>query len=106
MTAKCDFCSQADPEWVYPALPFDMKEEDWGSRGGWAACEDCSALIERGAQRQLAQKSLNSTPAIAQVAAVLGHTLTRDERRALRAKVEALHARFYRSRLGPRRAFG
>lgn len=48
----CDFCGDAVTVLVYPAKRFVMHIEgypiDWGSDGGWAACRDCSAFIERG----------------------------------------------------------
>ena len=46
--AECDFCSEPDG-WRYPATDFIL---DYGlgtlhqSVSGWAACNDCSELIE------------------------------------------------------------
>lgn len=75
--AICDFCSSPDVHWSYPARDFTHHRElaaltidmrtleterhdidlDAGSSGGWAACNVCHALIERGARERLARRS-------------------------------------------------
>lgn len=42
---KCEFCSAANPTWLYPAESFDV---GIGTRSieDWAACEECHRLID------------------------------------------------------------
>jgi hypothetical protein len=70
---QCDFCSSPDVRWAYPARDFVVDAEtvarnvgapelaglipDWGSRGGWAACPACHALVQRGDRDRLAIRS-------------------------------------------------
>ena len=43
----CDFCSAPDPTWRYPAESFTVPDlAPSASKGDWAACDRCSALIE------------------------------------------------------------
>ena len=41
----CDFCSQEDPAWEFPADPMEPVAGH-RSVGGWLACNDCTPLIE------------------------------------------------------------
>jgi hypothetical protein len=46
---NCDFCHSLGPRWCYPATNFVMvstRSSDHGSDGGWAACDECSNLID------------------------------------------------------------
>lgn len=48
-TDRCDFCHSLEPRWCYPATDFVMsstKDTDHLSDGGWAACDECSRLID------------------------------------------------------------
>lgn len=61
-TIICDFCSNKNPTWDYPASDFEYKPDNFssvgeGSRGNWAACETCHRMIERGDYRALAVHS-------------------------------------------------
>lgn len=56
----CDFCSGREVEWSYPAADFIVDEAEWGSRGHWAACQECHDLIESGNREGLAQRSLDT----------------------------------------------
>lgn len=101
MTARCDFCSAPDPEWIYPSNNFALPvpgPQDWGSSGAWAACEVCSTLIEAGKYRRLTRRALTRTGQL--------QALPRDMQQAVLASADQLHARFQRERKGPRRAFG
>jgi hypothetical protein len=43
----CDYCSDPEPPWVYPANDFPMPGlPNHVSRGEWAACQVCHELIE------------------------------------------------------------
>ena len=58
----CDFCSSPDVHWRYPARDFPIQSlkipgPQHGSEGGWAACNVCHALIERGLRDKLAKRS-------------------------------------------------
>lgn len=75
--AICDLCSSPDVHWSYPCRDHAQKTEhftalglredgspavekmaiDGFSRGGWAACNPCHALIERGDRDRLARRS-------------------------------------------------
>lgn len=73
----CDFCSSPDVHWTYPCSDYANKAEqatavgfqrdgslavesmviDSFSSGGWACCNACHALIERGRRDKLARRS-------------------------------------------------
>lgn len=44
---KCDFCTSSDPIIVYLTEPFDVLTPTvrYIDDGGWAACEECAALV-------------------------------------------------------------
>lgn len=56
----CDFCSEPEVKWSYPAKDIASEELHWGSRGDWAACEICHALIEKGERDKLAERSMQN----------------------------------------------
>ena len=58
--AICDFCSSPLVAWSYDVEDFRVGSTEWGSRGGWAACDDCHDLIEKGDPRALALHSLRT----------------------------------------------
>jgi hypothetical protein len=93
VSATCDFCSQPDPTWVYPARSFDAPALAWGSSGGWAACDPCSSLIEQQAWAALARRTIELAPS-ARILASLGR---RERRLALKATYQ-LHQEFQRQR--------
>jgi hypothetical protein len=104
---QCDFCSQPDPVWVYPTQDFDMTAAPapfnvgWGSRGAWAACEPCSALIEQDAWDALAKRSVVENPRTA------AEIHNRAERRIAIQAAALLHRQFRRLRKPvPRMGFG
>jgi len=72
----CDFCSVPDVHWTYPCrdhqgsetaealtvgsdgkVSFEKMVIDGYSSGGWACCNACHALIERGDRERLATRS-------------------------------------------------
>ena len=92
----CDFCSAPGPQWSYPArsfLAYRVANLAGESVGGWAACEQCHALIELDDRRNLAQRSLDELvikhPEASAVAAILYNDLA------------ALHQQFFDHRNGP-----
>lgn len=98
----CDFCSAPHPTWVYPAATFEMRREGWGSDGDWAACEECSALIER-KQHDAVINSRMMPLAIKQMHNMGLKSLTRLELRLVEEKTRKLYERFRKSRAGPRK---
>jgi hypothetical protein len=95
--AVCDFCSAADPIWVYPATDFEMQGH---ARGSWAACAPCAGLIELDDWHALAERYADASPMVrAAVAAGLP-----DARRVAVEAARLLHARFRQARTAePRR---
>lgn len=87
----CDFCCERAPIWRYPCRDFDMRPLPWGSKGDFAACDECSTLVEGGKRLELAMQAP-------------------DVRKALRlmdvayiiVMVRALHDKFFLNRTGPR----
>jgi len=109
MTAKCDFCSTIDPEWVYPAESFDVAELAWGSSGGWTACTECSDLIERRLNDQVVKRMLDKAlpQALADVVAVVpGYRMTKAERKHTETQTWRIFNRFLQTRKGSRMLFG
>lgn len=99
MTDKrlCDFCSDPQIKWKYPANDFmviavgERSELPWASEGDWAACATCHALIEAGEADALLDRSINTMQLPLPPAAL---EMTRDMMRAL-------HMGFVASRTGP-----
>jgi hypothetical protein len=42
----------------------ELASFEWGSQGGWAACEECSALVEAGEWDALAQRGVDTSPSL------------------------------------------
>jgi hypothetical protein len=55
----CDFCSSSDVTWSYDAADYIL-DEKWGSRGGWAACDECHDLIEADDRLGLARRAVDA----------------------------------------------
>lgn len=91
----CDFCSSPEPAWRYPAASFVVKGlGPHASDGDWAACDQCSALIEDADLRRLILRA-----AIAANRRSGGVLRTSMARKSL----QRIYAQFFRSRLGERR---
>lgn len=105
MSGICDFCSRPDPDWIYSAYDFEMRPAGWGSAGAWAACNECSALIEQDDHEAL----LDRVPMLAQLrigSPALSEVLGPEAAVFVRDQARELHDKFRRERKGPRRAFG
>ncbi len=86
----CDFCNSPNVLWSYPAADFQVEGMPFiGSKGGWAACHDCAALIEAKDVDGLARRALSTAPAFM--------------RERCFPFTKAIHAQFFRCRLGPAR---
>jgi hypothetical protein len=42
----CDFCMDERAKWEYECEPFVHEETEWGSDGGWCACDECARLVD------------------------------------------------------------
>jgi hypothetical protein len=61
-TPICDFCSEPDVDWRYPArtfIAYVVAGFVGQSVGDWAACTVCHALIEAGDRTGLLERSLS-----------------------------------------------
>lgn len=88
----CDFCTEP-AVWSYPArdvtvmhLPVEQR-----SLGGWAACDECSRLIEADDRERLARRSLAGLQAHMRV----------DSRQVLET-LRGIHLAFWEAREGER----
>lgn len=92
----CDFCSEPNPTWCYPAETFiamTVGPVASASDGGWAACDECRRLIEAGDRRALADRS-----AALLIVANPEFVSVSDE---LRCQLGDLHRGFFDHRRGP-----
>jgi hypothetical protein len=94
----CDICSAPDPPWRYPAEDFIASETEGlsgilvqESIGGWAACDECRAIIDREDWHGLAVRAADTL--LAQCAIF--------DRDWLIDEMIQLHQRFAASRRGP-----
>jgi hypothetical protein len=95
LTMICDFCSNPDVAWSYPAGDFEAPM-DIGATcvSAWLACETCHGLIERGDCGALAERSLTS-PGLRTIPSEAAMNFAR-----------RLHALFLEHRTGPARKLG
>ena len=105
MTAVCDFCATPDPEWMYPSDDFTSPKWGLGYTGGWAACTDCSRLIEDDETVKLIERSMQLSQNIRTFEAAFG-PMSKAERRTIYDETSSLFRRFRLNRRGPRRPFG
>lgn len=56
----CDFCSHPEPTLFFKAEDFELIEGWAGSKGDWAACPECAALVEESKWAELADRCLRS----------------------------------------------
>ena len=96
----CDFCSEPHPNWIYPADNFVVHKYEWGSDAGWAACEECSQLIEEEHYESLLQERMMSI-AIREFGP-LWQTLNKSERRRVEDDTRRLLNKFRHARKGAR----
>jgi hypothetical protein len=97
---RCDFCSSPTVRWSYPTTNFagvNVRAPDgfiWVSEsvGGWAACDICHEMIERGERESLAERSVSTLIETNQE--LRGSEIT------LKDEIRLLHAKFFAFRTG------
>jgi hypothetical protein len=74
LSGVCDFCSAPGPSHDFMVPDFDMPNGAGRSADGWAACDDCAALVRAGKQKDLLLRSVErmafgkfTKPAIAEL---------------------------------------
>lgn len=98
----CDFCAWGDPIWKYPCKDFQTEEivvhntsVSMDSFRHWAACDECSRLIEEEDLHELAQRAFKSSvdnPS----------RLSANQKGKLMDWVRETHLQFMKNRLGRR----
>lgn len=80
----CDFCSEQPVVWCYPCASFVLPDTSLlaqESRGDWAACVVCGALIEQGRWQKLAERCfglwVRKCPELAWVSEAAQHDINR-----------------------------
>ncbi len=91
----CDFCSEPNPAWSYPARNF-ISHAAGGlvaeSIGAWAACETCHELIAADNRAGLTERSVST---------LLAKQPDLDVARiGVTAELRELHAKFFLNRAG------
>ena len=95
MSCICDFCSDPNVSWQYPARSFVAYVLDGiagESVGAWAACDVCHDLIEKDDRSGLAAHSIDSLIRV--------HPEFQVAREELSREMERLHGSFLGSRRG------
>lgn len=95
MSCICDFCSNPQVGWRYPAqsfLAYIVGGIAGQSVGDWAACEACHDLIEQDDRSGLAAQSIDSL--------IEAHPEMQCVREDLLREMAVLHHTFFDSRLG------
>lgn len=101
----CDFCSSEKVRWAYPAGDFligaiaavdpltgePFEVQPMGSKGPWAACTECSELIEREDYEALRQRGFDAIPKHEVLDPDLARTM-----------LVSMHNGFRENRAGPR----
>jgi hypothetical protein len=104
-SSVCDFCSSEKVRWAYPAEDFligaiaavdpntgePIEVQPMGSKGPWAACTECSELIEREDYEALRQRGIDAIPKHEVLDPDLARTM-----------LVSMHAGFRENRTGPR----
>lgn len=92
----CDFCGSGSISYRYPAETFNVSDIidpafiPWGSEGDWAACRECSELIEQDRRFDLALR------------AKIDRSLSLDIQSELYLMVYAMQEKFFEHRKGDR----
>ncbi len=94
MTMVCDFCSHSPVTQSYPAKTFDVQVQGTTETSitGWAACDICHGMIQRGDVAGLALRSLNFL--------LSEHPWIKDYDDEAYADIVKLHNQFYANRSG------
>lgn len=96
--AKCDFCSELEPSWSYPAKDFVALQIGAilsTSEGSWAACDTCRELIESGDRNGLADRSAALW--------VVANPDSAEVMECLRGELRRIHDLFFANRRGEAR---
>lgn len=91
----CDFCSEPEVVWRYPArtfLAYAVAGVVGESVGDWAACATCHALIESGDRTALSERSLRTL--------LDKNPEMRSAASELREQIAGFHKKFFANRLG------
>lgn len=91
----CDFCSEPDVAWCYPAqsfLAYAIAGVVGQSMGDWAACTTCHALIEADDRTGLSERSLRTL--------LEKNPEMRAAASDLREQIAEFHGMFFANRLG------
>lgn len=91
----CDFCSEPEVAWRYPArnfLAYAIAGVVGQSVGDWAACPTCHALIEAGDRKGLSERSLRTL--------LDKNPEMRAAASELREDIAGFHEMFFANRLG------
>jgi len=94
-TALCDFCSEPNVVFRYPArnfVAYVAAGVTGESVGDWAACTICHELIQAGDRCGLSERSLRTL--------VEKHPEMRDVEEELGAQISDFHRKFFASRSG------
>lgn len=89
----CDLCGDIYPAWDYDCSDFAIHEIDFASMGEWAACNQCSELIELGDYEKLLKRSLDNHEG-------------REHRSEWEPRIRRIHQTFRENRIGERKAWG
>ena len=92
---KCDFDGAPNPRWRYSARDFESMGV-LASQGGWYACDECAALIERGEREALAVRVVD--------ALIVEHPSMAAKRDWCLATATMVQGDFFKNRTGPVRA--
>ncbi len=93
--ALCDFCSQPQVVWRYPAqnfLAYVIAGIAGQSVGDWAACSVCHALIQAGNRSELANRSVRTL--------IEKHPEMRGAEAEIREQIAQFHVMFFDNRTG------
>lgn len=91
----CDFCSEPEVAWRYPArtfLAYAVAGVVGQSVGDWAACATCHGLIESGDRKELSERSLRTL--------LDKNPEMRTAASELRQQIAGFHEMFFANRLG------
>lgn len=99
----CDFCASPDVRWRYRSEDFrsaivavdassNISVSSAGSRGDWAACPACHALIESGDRARLVRRAVSRY--------LRSHPDTPVSRATLTAAISAVQSQFFDNRVG------
>jgi hypothetical protein len=86
---SCDFCAAQPIQWLYPCRNFRWQQRNIfasGATGFWAACRECSELVDSERWSSLTERSLREF--------VVNHASARHDVILLRQQFRAIHELF------------